>query len=147
VSGELVALVGLLGAVAGAVITVLGTWWNSVRRERRREISDLITAVALVATELTENAARIARNPHSRTLPIGDWETYKREMAALGRRDHELWIRVTEAYGRTYDARTDPSVEPPTPEELRALSQELLRQRDGLQRELESLAGPRRTRV
>jgi hypothetical protein len=92
----------VVGAILGALATVVGTWWISVRLDRQKENRQLHAAIGVVATEFGENRDRIGKSQTPR-LTLGDWQASKGALAGLALRDEKLWSDLAKAYEGIFD--------------------------------------------
>jgi hypothetical protein len=127
---------GTVGAVLGALFTVGGTWWVSVRLDRQREHRELIAAIGIVAAELEENRHRVANgctaNGLRQRLTLADWASNKGAFASLALRDEALWEAVVDTYGAIHEFRSGWRADHPSTDQLSGLVKQL----HGVQREL-----------
>jgi hypothetical protein len=131
---------GLLGAVLGALFTVGGTWWVSVRLDRQRANRELVNAIGIVSTELEENRRRISDGGDAETLrhrlTLGDWAGSKAAFVGLAVRREELWAGVVNVYRVIYEFRSGWRDDYPDADQLSGLVMELREVQRELGREL-----------
>jgi hypothetical protein len=133
-------LAGAIGVVIGAVVTVVGTWWISVRLDRQRDHRLLIGAIAVVSAELEENHGRVTqwKGPLDKELgsrlTLDDWSKNKAALAALELRDQKLWQDLLAMYGKIYESRD--LGKPPTADELHRLRERVTNEQQRLRNEI-----------
>jgi hypothetical protein len=116
----------LVGAILGAALGYAA----SRRLEKSKSNERLGGVLGLLAGELGDNRDRIRSGKTDEGwggLTYGDWHANKTTFSELVR-DESLRARVFSTYGRIYDA-TKGTREPPAPEELDDLAQELAARR------------------
>jgi hypothetical protein len=97
----------------------------------------MIAAIDVVVAELEENAQRIRADDAPSQVTFGDWATNKGALAGLSLRDLELWQKVVAAYGQTYAWQQNPeSKSRPSPDDLTDITQQLMKHRSSLDREV-----------
>lgn len=132
-------IIAALGALFGASFTAVATWRVSIGLDRQRERRSLDAAMAIVASELRDNHARMTSTrgspPDISHVTLGDWANNKTALAALGLRDKELWERLGRTYTEMYEFREGRG-RPPDAERLSCLATELEGERRGLRREV-----------
>jgi hypothetical protein len=139
----LVILGGAVAAGLGAIFTVAGTYWVSIRLDEQNRLRQLHAALTIVATELVENSRRIKDTKDDKEigsrLRLGDWAASKPGFAALWSRNRLLWKDVTDTYGTIFAFKNEwPGFEPPKRDYLEDLA-------DRLQREAREVADQMRT--
>jgi hypothetical protein len=92
-------IAAVLGAVVGAGVTAVATWWVSVRLEEDRERQSLLVAISVVMVELEANSARLDKDEaRGHEITLGDWGNHKPELGALKISHPRLWTSLTEVY-------------------------------------------------
>src|SRR5215211_8342770 len=106
VDDVLVILGGAVAAGLGAIFTVAGTYWVSIRLDEQNRLRQLHAALTIVATELVENSRRVKDAKDDKEigsrLRLGDWAASKPGFAALWSHNRPLWKDVTETYGTIF---------------------------------------------
>jgi hypothetical protein len=125
----------------GALFTVGGTWFVSIRLDRQKERRELYAAIGIVASELEENRRRVANKdggnaPLRQRLTLGDWARNKGPFAGLALRNERLWKAVVDAYGVIHEFRSDWRDDHPSADRLNELVRQLHEEQLGLRREL-----------
>ena len=139
------ALLGLVGVVLGAGLSIVGTWRVSLQRERLRDYRRLIPVLTLVAVELKENRDRLVEHavtePQRRMdlLRLGDWAASKITLVELMREESHssLLYRVFDAYAVIEDALRF-GTPPPDPNTLDEIMEQLLATREEFARRIDS---------
>lgn len=118
----------------------------SVRLDRQRTNRGLIAAIGVVAAEIEENTARLARSDgRLQDLTNGDWTQNKSALATLALRNEPLWARVVGLYGQIFEAQMR-GAESPSVDQLRDVKERLLSESASLEKEIRGFSSPSRTR-